>query len=88
MPGYDCRGCFPAQSTIPRQDGKLYQAGLAAVGPAADLVLIEGIDNVDENAHLLETGVWGRLYLRSRSGSPQTSPESRVTSPHPWSRCR
>jgi hypothetical protein len=63
VPGYECRGCFPAQSAIPRQDGKLYQAGLAAVAPAADLVLIEGIDNVDENAHLLETGVWGRLYL-------------------------
>jgi hypothetical protein len=48
---------------IPRQDGKLFQAGLSAVAPGADLVLIDGIDNVDENAHLLETEFWGRLYL-------------------------
>ncbi len=53
----------PPSVVIPRQDGALYQAGLAAVAPRADLVLIDGIDNVDENAHLLETGVWGRLYL-------------------------
>lgn len=64
VPGYDCSRCLPSgQIVIPRQDGKLYQAGLAAVAPGADLVLIEGIDNVDENAHLLETGVWGRVYL-------------------------
>lgn len=64
VPGYDCRTCVsPPSVVIPRQDGALYQAGLAAVAPGADLVLIDGIDNVDENAHLLETGVWGRLYL-------------------------
>jgi hypothetical protein len=48
---------------IPRQDGRLYQAALAAAAPGADLVLIDGIDNVDENAHVLETRLWGRLYL-------------------------
>ncbi len=63
VPGYDCSRCGPNGPVIPRQDGKLYQAALEAVAPGSDLVLIDGIDNVDENAHLLETGVWGRLYL-------------------------
>ncbi len=63
VPGYDCSPCGPLRPVIRRQDGKLYQAGLAAVAPAADLVLIDVLDNVDENAHLLETGDWGRLYL-------------------------
>jgi len=36
---------------------------MQAVTPGTDLGLIEGIDHVDENAHLLETEVWGRLYL-------------------------
>ena len=62
VPGYDCSPCTPLR-VIPRQDGKLFQAGLSAVAPGADLVLIDGIDNVDENAHLLETEFWGRLYL-------------------------
>jgi hypothetical protein len=34
-----------------------------AVAPRADLVLVEGLVNVDENAHLVETTTWGRLYL-------------------------
>ena len=63
VPGYNCPRCIPPAPVLPRQDGKLYQAGLEAVAPGSDLVLIDGIDNVDENAHLLETAVWGRLYL-------------------------
>jgi hypothetical protein len=63
VPGYDCSRCGPAGPVIPRQDGRLYQAALEAVAPGSDLVLIDGIDNVDENAHLLQTSVWGRLYL-------------------------
>jgi hypothetical protein len=48
---------------VARQDGRLYQAGLEAVAPGSDLVLIDGIDNLDENAQLLSSPVWGRLYL-------------------------
>jgi hypothetical protein len=33
------------------------------VAPQADLVLVEGFVNVDENAHLVETTTWGRLYI-------------------------
>lgn len=63
VPGYDCSRCTPAGPVVGRQGGALYQAALEAVAPGADLVLIEGLDNVDENAHIMETGAWGRLYL-------------------------
>ena len=64
VPGYDCRTCIvPRLVDIPRQNGAIYQAGLQAVAPGSDLVLIDGITNVDENAHLVETSAWGRLYL-------------------------
>lgn len=63
VPGYDCSRCAPAGPVILRQAGNLYQAALEAVAPGSDLVLIEGITNVDENAHLLDTNAWGRLYL-------------------------
>ena len=49
VPGYDCSRCGGSGPVIPRQAGALYRAGLAAVAPSADLVLIEGLDNVDEN---------------------------------------
>ena len=61
--GYDCSRCDPAGPTIERQNGLLYQAGLQAISTDSDLVLIEGFDNVDENAHLVETTAWGKLYL-------------------------
>jgi hypothetical protein len=38
-------------------------AGLSAVAPRADLVLLEGLVNVDENAEFVETLRWGRTYL-------------------------
>jgi hypothetical protein len=63
VPGYDCSQCETVGPVIPRQAGALYQAGLEAVAPSSDLVLLEAINNVDENAHILETGAWGRLYL-------------------------
>jgi hypothetical protein len=63
VPGYDCSRCTPPGPVLARQSGALYQAGLQAVAPESDLVLIEGLDNVDENAHLVETTTWGRLYL-------------------------
>jgi hypothetical protein len=63
VPGYDCSRCTPSGPTISRQNGLGFQAGLQAVGPGSDLVLIEGFDNVDENAHLIETTTWGRQYL-------------------------
>jgi hypothetical protein len=63
VPGYDCSRCNPAGPIIARQNGATYQAALQAVAVDADLVLIEGLTNVDENAHLMESSVWGRLYL-------------------------
>ena len=63
VPGFDCRSCGTASRVIERQGGAIYQAGLQAVAPDADLVLIEGLTNVDENAQLIETTTWGRLYL-------------------------
>ena len=78
VPGYDCSRCAPAGPVILRQAGKLYQAALEAVAPSSDLVLIEGITNVDENAHLLDTSAWGRLYWASPNGSHRTSPDAQV----------
>jgi hypothetical protein len=65
VPGYDCSRCTPPAigPVIDRQDGRTYQAGLDAVAPSADLVLVEGLVNVDENAHLVETTAWWRKYL-------------------------
>jgi hypothetical protein len=63
VPGYDCSLCDPLGPTIDRQDGELYRLGLQAVAPDSDLVLIEGLVNIDENAHIVETFRWGRLYL-------------------------
>jgi Domain of unknown function (DUF5010) len=63
VPGYECDSCAPVSRVIGRQQGATYRAGLQAAAPGADLVLIEGFTNVDENAHLIETATWGRLYL-------------------------
>lgn len=63
VPGYDCSRCDPPGPVIDRQDGALYRSGLDAIAPVSDLVLIEGFVNVDENAHLVETMTWGRLYI-------------------------
>jgi hypothetical protein len=63
VPGYDCRRCETPGPVIERQGGELFRAGMEAVAPRADLVLVEGFVNVDENAHLLETTGWGRLYM-------------------------
>ena len=63
VPGYDCSRCEQRGPIIARQGGAVYQAGLEAVAPGSDLVLIEALNNVDENAHLVETATWGRLYL-------------------------
>jgi len=63
VPGFDCSRCNPPGMIISRQDGLGFQVGLQAVGPGSDLVLIEGFDNVDENAHLVETAAWGTKYL-------------------------
>jgi hypothetical protein len=64
VPGYDCRPCaIPPGPYIDRQDGELFRAGMDAIAPKSDLILIEGFDNVDENAHLVETITWGRFYI-------------------------
>jgi hypothetical protein len=63
VPGYDCDACGGPGRLLDRQGGALYRAGLQATAPDADLVLIEGLNNVDENAHLIETTTWGSLYL-------------------------
>jgi hypothetical protein len=61
--GYDCSRCFPPGPTVDRQDGRVYIAGMEAIAPRSDIVLIEGFVDVDENAHLVETATWGRRYL-------------------------
>jgi hypothetical protein len=63
VPGYDCSRCDPPGPVIERQAGDLFRSGLDAIAPRADLVLVEGFVNVDENAHLVETTTWGRLYI-------------------------
>ncbi|MEN3339026.1 MAG: hypothetical protein V7647_2702 [Acidobacteriota bacterium] len=63
VPGYDTTLSETPGRVIDRQRGALFRAGMDAVAPRADLVLIEGFVNVDENAHLVETTTWGRLYL-------------------------
>ena len=63
VPGYDTTLIETPGRVIDRQRGQLFRAGMDAVAPRADLVLIEGFVNVDENAHLVETTTWGRLYL-------------------------
>lgn len=63
VPGYACDSCGSATRVIERQGGATYKAALEAVAPDSDLVLIEGLTNVDENAHLVETTTWGQLYL-------------------------
>lgn len=63
VPGYDCSRCDPAGPVIDRQNGSVFRAALDAVAPRSDLVLVEGFVNVDENAHLVETTTWGRLYI-------------------------
>ena len=63
VPGFNCPQCEPPHPVIDRQDGALLRAALNAVAPRADLVLVEGLVNVDENAHVVETMAWGRLYL-------------------------
>jgi hypothetical protein len=61
--GFDCPTCVPPQAVVDRQGGAVFRAGLDSVAPRSDLVLLEGLVDVDENAHLLETTTWGRLYL-------------------------
>lgn len=63
VPGYDTSRVDRNATVLDRQRGALFRAGMDAVAPRADLVLIEGFVNVDENAHLVETTTWGRLYL-------------------------
>jgi hypothetical protein len=64
IPGFHCTTCDPAPPVAGRQNGDLLRAGLNAVAPRSDLVLLEGLVNVDENAELVETLTWGRTYLR------------------------
>jgi len=63
IPGYDCSRCATPGPIVDRQNGQVYTAGMEAVAPSSDIVLIEGFVNVDENAHLVETTTWGRRYI-------------------------
>ena len=63
VPGYDCSRCDPPGPVIDRENGNVFRSALNSVAPQADLVLVEGFVNVDENAHLVETTTWGRLYI-------------------------
>jgi hypothetical protein len=61
--GFNCVNCAPGQPIVDRENGDLLRAGLSVVAPRSDLVLVEGLVNVDENAALVETLTWGRAYL-------------------------
>ena len=63
VPGFDCSLCETPGRVIDRQNGNIFRAALNAVAPRADLVLVEGLVDVDENAHVVETTTWGRLYI-------------------------
>jgi len=63
IPGFNCPTCDPVHGVVERQNGELLRAGLNAIAPRADLVLLEGLVNVDENAEFVETLTWGRTYL-------------------------
>jgi hypothetical protein len=63
IPGFQCLTCTPPSPVVERASGDLLRSGLNAVGPASDLVLLEGLVNVDENAEFIETLSWGRTYL-------------------------
>ena len=63
IPGFHCLHCDPPHPVVDRAQGAVFRAGMETVGPRSDLVLIEGLVDVDENAHLVETTTWGRLYL-------------------------
>jgi hypothetical protein len=64
IPGFNCRACdSPHPAVVERENGERLRAGLNIVAPRADLVLLEGLVNVDENAEFVETLTWGRLYL-------------------------
>jgi hypothetical protein len=63
IPGFHCLICDPPHPIVERQNGDLLRAGLTTVAPRSDLVLLEGLVNVDENAEFVETLTWGRVYL-------------------------
>jgi hypothetical protein len=63
VPGFDCTLCDTPGRVIERQNGNIFRAALNSVAPRADLVLVEGLVDVDENAHIVETTTWGRLYI-------------------------
>jgi uncharacterized protein DUF5010 len=63
IPGFNCLTCDPPHPVVSRENGALLRAGLDAIAPRSDLVLLEGLVNVDENAEVVETTTWGRLYL-------------------------
>jgi hypothetical protein len=58
IPGYQ----YPGRPVIDRQGGALYDSNLNVVS-GADLVLIESINNVDENAHIIDTTTWSDREL-------------------------
>ena len=63
VPGFNCPLCDPPAPVVDRQNGDLLRTGLSLVSSRADLVLLEGLVNVDENAEFVETLTWGRTYL-------------------------
>jgi len=62
IPGYDAHILNPSRPIIDRADGNLYNSNLDYVSDS-NFVLIESINNVDENCHIIDTTDWGSREL-------------------------
>jgi hypothetical protein len=63
IPGYDGTLFYDGRpGPAPRNNGTTYTNAMN-IASAGGLVLIESINNVEENAHLMETTTWGRQYI-------------------------
>lgn len=74
IPGYDGSLFNPPRAVQDRQGGALYDWNMDQIASWADLVMIESIVNVEENAHLIETTTWGRQYLELTAWYAQNRP--------------
>ena len=62
-PVYDCSRCDPPGPVILREDGSVFRPPCRRSRRKPTSSSWRGWSNVDENAHLVETTTWGRLYI-------------------------